>query len=533
MARGGYYARYKRPYYRYRATGYRRGGGGGLASAVSAALRAVKRQEARAAARAGPYAARRRANLSSYMRNLWAKYPRKSNAETDELLKASPEGLSISGLGDYSLGSGSSAGSRVGAWLGDKAHSLFTSLTGLGDYALKSNSLLLPAGQGAAVPNMAANDPPSIVNSPNRGVTIRHREYIGDLITSATPGAFQISTFSVNPGDPVTFPWLAQIANHFQEWRPDGIVFEFKTMASDMTVGTNLALGQVIMGSQYNVDQPVFTTKYEMENTEYSSSCKPSVSMMHGLECERHSGIQDQMYVAPNGVIPAGGTKAFYKMCNTSIATNGFQGSSVNIGEVWVSYEVTLFKPIMETSFGVEELLYGRSTRVSGVTGNNASLLAGTATVFGDPAPEFAAGTKFTYHSGGTNGGTLTITCVDPSGCVGRTLLVIAEWTAYGGPNITRNVPLVQSAVVSDCNLKTPNIYPGQMIVGGVGGVPGNTAYAQSVTCGICVVPTANTFSVSMNPTVTGLEYMPSSSTGGSGTTRMQLWIFEVPPNWS
>lgn len=41
---------------------------------------------------------------------------------------------------------------------------------------------------------------------------ITHREYIADVISSPTPGAFSFIAYSVNPGSPITFPWLSQIA---------------------------------------------------------------------------------------------------------------------------------------------------------------------------------------------------------------------------------------------------------------------------------------------------------------------------------
>lgn len=287
----------------------------------------------------GGAAAYRRANMSSYMKNLWGAYPSKpTEAQLASYASSSVGDRAVTGYGDYKFSKRGqhSIGARAGAWLGDRAQSLIQRVTGLGDYSVGTNSLM-------------GNDPPRIVNNSKRSVTISHREYLKDLITSATPGAFQTESFLLNPGDPHTFPWLSQIAPNFQEFRLDGVIFEFKTMSADALNSTNTALGQVIFATNYNPDQADFASKYEMENTEFSSSVKPSCSMLHPIECARHESVLENLYVAPGGNIPAGATDAFYNFGKTQLATNGFQAASVNVGELWVTYEITFFKPIISS----------------------------------------------------------------------------------------------------------------------------------------------------------------------------------------
>lgn len=290
-----------------------------------------------------PYAARRKANMSTYMKSLWQTYPRKPSDMQRGILDSTPS-LTVSGMGDYRFSKRGkhSIGARAGAWLGDRAQTMLGRITGLGDYSVTQNTVM-------------GLDPPQVVNSSARAVTIRHREYLKDIVTSATPGAFSSESFLLNPGDPHTFPWLAQIAPNFQEYRLDGVLFEFKTMSADALNSTNTALGQVIMATNYNPDAPDFATKYEMENTEFANSVKPSCSMLHPIECARHESILENLYVAPNGIIPVGATDAFYNFCKTQVATNGMQAASVNIGELWITYEITFFKPIVATSLAFLE----------------------------------------------------------------------------------------------------------------------------------------------------------------------------------
>lgn len=249
-------------------------------------------------------------------------------------------GVTLNGLGDYQFKGTPSVGARVGAWAGDKLGGFLGRITGLGDYTVNSNSLM-------------GTDPPRVSNGANlREIIISHREYIGDVVTGPA-GSFASSSFLLNPGNSRIFPWLSAVASCFQQYKFRGIVFEFKTMSADALNSTNTALGTVIMASNYNVLQANFANKNEMENTEYSSSCKPSASMYHPIECDPRDTPLTELYIAPNGVIPDGGTPQFYDFCNFQIATNGFQASNVNIGELWVTYEVALLKPIQPSIAGV------------------------------------------------------------------------------------------------------------------------------------------------------------------------------------
>lgn len=249
-------------------------------------------------------------------------------------------GVTLNGLGDYEFKGTPSVGARVGAWAGDKLGNFLGRITGLGDYTVNSNSLL-------------GTDPPRVSNGANlREIIISHREYIGDVVTGPA-GTFASSSFLLNPGNSRIFPWLSAVASCFQQYKFRGIVFEFKTMSADALNSTNTALGTVIMASNYNVLQPNFGSKSEMENTEFSSSCKPSASMYHPIECDPRDTPLTELYIAPNGVVPDGGTPQFYDFCNFQIATNGFQASNVNIGELWVTYEVALLKPIQPSIAGI------------------------------------------------------------------------------------------------------------------------------------------------------------------------------------
>lgn len=242
---------------------------------------------------------------------------------------------------------GGAGGAAVGGGIGNFLGSGFSAVTGYGDYSgITGNRMSVPR----------------VFNKPGRnGVCIRHEEYLGDIVTSSTAGAFSIQGFAINPGQGVTFPWLEQLAVNFEEYILQGCLFTYKSMSADSLSSTNTALGTVIMATDYNAGNPLFGSKAEMESYEFASSCKPSLSMVHPVECHPHQNPISELYVRP-GAVPTGQDVRLYDLGLFQIATTGFQAASVNIGELWVSYQVCLLKPKMWQALGYSNGFYTQFT---------------------------------------------------------------------------------------------------------------------------------------------------------------------------
>lgn len=288
----------------------------------------------------------------------------------------------VAGYGDYRMNPadsygkqwGGMAGSYLGELLGGGAQTLLGSLVGgLGEYKVKHNALLTP-------------DPPTIINdSVKGGITFRHKEYLRDIITSSTPGAFSLDSYLINPGNSKTFPWLSQVAANFEQYSIEGMIFEFRSMSADALNSTNTALGTVIMATNYDAIDTLFKAKGEMENYEWGMSCKPSVNMLHPIECAPRQTSVTELYVL-DGPVPSGADPRLYHWGNMQIATNGFQGASVNIGELWVTYQVRLLKPKIFQAIGAEiGSYYSQNTSYT----NALPLGNGTLTVLGDTLGPF------------------------------------------------------------------------------------------------------------------------------------------------
>lgn len=229
----------------------------------------------------------------------------------------------------------------IGQANGTAAGAAFSKWLGSGAYSVESNSLV----QKSVTQNVP------VMHSGGESALIRHREYIGDVRTSGTANTFSIDGYALNPGVETTFPWLAGVAAQYQEYTFKGVIFEFVSTSADALNSTNTALGTVLMATQYRATADAFTNKFGMNNQHYSNDGKPSDNLCHPIECDPKENPYRIQYVR-TGSVPTGEDPKTYDLGTFYIATTGFQGTSVNVGELWVSYEVELRKPAIPTTLG-------------------------------------------------------------------------------------------------------------------------------------------------------------------------------------
>lgn len=299
-------------------------------------------------------------------------------------------------------------GRSVGKWLGSGVGTIF----GSGSYALPEYNVL-----------MNQNQIPKFSTSGNAHV-VSHREFIGDV--TGTTG-FSVTNYAINPGNPVLFPWLSQMAAGYEQYRIHGLIFEFRSTSSDYNT-SNPSLGAVVLATQYDTLDPAFTSKQQMENYEFAVSGKPSLSIIHGVECDPRQEVIAERYVSPPILgwnAPAGADARFYNLGNLAVATAGMSSSYV-VGELWCSYVVELIKPKISGTIGLttySQHLYS--------TGCTAAQPVGT--------PSFASG-NMSGSGVGSNFGFYGVT--------GLQALITLNW--YGGATASLNAPPV---TLSGCTL--------------------------------------------------------------------------------
>lgn len=260
---------------------------------------------------------------------------------------------------------GATWGAKAGAWLGNLAQSGIMKILGMGDYTvspeapLQANTLINP-DKGVPVMHSDAHG----------AIRISHREFLTDVVSPAplpdgSPG-IRGYQFVLNPADARTFPWLSALARSFTQYKLLGVCFQFKSSCGDAVSSTNSALGTVSFGTQYDVTRPLFTSKANMLNSFWSGSAKPSVDQMHCIECE-----PSQTPIAPLNIrnplntgaevygpslVSSGGVPVittFQTMADARLFDHGRmemiltgQQASFTLGELWITYDLLLLKPI-------------------------------------------------------------------------------------------------------------------------------------------------------------------------------------------
>lgn len=295
----------------------------------------------------------------------------------------------VGGLGS-SLYSPSLAvpGANIGSFLGGKLGHLIEKVTGFGDYRIESNSIL-----------RGGMTPPMVMNSINRGgVILRHREYIGDI--NATT-AFNVTKYPLNPGQEITFPWLSQIAASFEQYRFRGLLFEFLSTSSDavLSASTSSALGTVNISTDYDAVDSEYPDKRAMLNAEFATSNKPSCTFIHPVECKTSLSPLRMQYIRTGGGFPPNTDARMYDLGNTFVATEGMQAATGVCGELWVTYEVELYKQQYNVNAGLLSdhwSITGATSAAWLAAGAANHVLAGGSTLQGTISDD---GTIYTFSS--------------------------------------------------------------------------------------------------------------------------------------
>jgi len=386
----------------------------------------------------------------------------------------------LSGIGTAGGGAlggwiGGPAGAAIGGQIGGALGNGLSSVLGLGDYEIKQNVFM----EGRL---------PTMMNMPSGGGTvIRFQEYLSDIYTTAdisNPSAFTIQNFLINAANPTTFPYLSQIASNYEQYCFEGILFQFRSTSADALNSTNTALGSVMLATQYDVADPVFASKSEMLNYEFSNSIKPSDSCIHMVECAPNQNVLNDLYTL-RGIQPGGTDARLFNLGRFSIATVGFQAANVNIGELHVTYQVRLLKPKLYATLG---------------NMNDFALLTGSNYTNANPIPTGM------ILSGSSNfvpvilSGTVTL----PGSAVIKTYRIEVFWSGTVGAGLT-----------------APNLTVANCTLGSSGFTPQNAVVTEKVTCYFSITTLGNSKTCSFS--------FDGSGTLPAGTTAIGIRIMQVP----
>jgi len=325
----------------------------------------------------------------------------------------------LGGLGGGALGglvgmpaAGSSLGTGLGAniskWLGS------------GDYEVTQNSIVTNAQRmSGTVPDM---------HKSNQSIIVRHKEFVTTVNSSQ---AFQVQgSYEINPGNVVLFPWLAGVAARFQEYKIRGMVYHYVPTSGAAVSSTNAALGSVMLQTSYRASDSPPTSKIEILNEYNSNESVPCEPFCHPIECDPKENPFNIQYVR-SVETTATEDKLLYDLGTTHVAVQGCQTTGNPIGDLWVTYEIELKKPIVASNITSPFATYGLN-----VTGSSlASYLDGTKVTTGT-LPITTAGTTVSFPKGRVGSYQLTLILRGTYTVLSTTsATTLTNCTAFNGPS--------------------------------------------------------------------------------------------------
>jgi hypothetical protein len=194
-----------------------------------------------------------------------------------------------------------------------------------------SKALTVPVAKGM----VRRIDKPVYLPLPNGDIRVQHREYIKDISGSVL---FTVEQLDLNPGLFTFFPWLASIASRYESYVFNKLGLEFETSAPTSSTGT------IIIGVDYDaaVDDGAPSSKTQI------MAWRNTVRSPPWSNCKFSSTSEDlkkrKTYYVRTGVLPDPDVANTYDVGRGFICTQG-QASGAVIGEMYVSYDVTLMTP--------------------------------------------------------------------------------------------------------------------------------------------------------------------------------------------
>lgn len=251
--------------------------------------------------------------------------------------------VKLKGKGDYFGDLLGGLGSKVGQWAGNSLQNGFRKLTGFGDYRTDGpvhNSLVKKAAHNApseAPFQMGAMD----VKFSGAAPRVQHREFIGPV--TSTGSAFSTKAYRIQPGlqSASLFPWGSSVAKCFQQYILHGCVLEFVSTSSEYAA--NSALGSVMMSTIYDPSQPLLANAQAVNNNDYTTVAKPSVSFYHPLECASKDSQVSVRYVT--SLPPSASDTRLTDVGTFQLSTLGLTAPvGSEIGELWCTYDIEFLK---------------------------------------------------------------------------------------------------------------------------------------------------------------------------------------------
>lgn len=228
----------------------------------------------------------------------------------------------------------------------------------------------------AATSYRGTSQRPTWTAKANGTVGIKHREQFAEVFRPNDLADYQqIFSHRINPGNSQIFPWLAGIAPSWETYQFNTLRFEYIPSAPSTAAGT------VTISVDYDPEDSVPTTKQQLLQMDGSTTAGLWVKQTHS-STRGNLQKRKELFVATGG--PAD------RLNDTGTAIFGIFGTDgdptrASTGDLWVTYDVTLFTPQPRNPVNTELSYSGTFTMLAG-----------------DPATDFARAYVFEDMADGT-----------------------------------------------------------------------------------------------------------------------------------
>jgi len=194
-----------------------------------------------------------------------------------------------------------------------------------------------PMSKGVSVPvaqgKVNKSGKAKIERSNNEEIVISHREYLGDIAGSIN---FATTSYQINPGQPISFPWLSNIAAQYESYRFEKLEYFFETQAATTATGT------IVLAVDYDSNDATPLNKQQAMAYANSVRSPPWSSCCHSSS-KLDLNKQKSYYVA-KGSLASNQDINLYATGYIYICVQGQAGTTA-IGELYVDYRVRLMTP--------------------------------------------------------------------------------------------------------------------------------------------------------------------------------------------
>lgn len=211
---------------------------------------------------------------------------------------------------------------------------------------------------------------PRIRYNAKGGCFITHRELAFNLLSSSSNSVFYSQSASINPGLSAMFPWLAGVANNFEQYRFHKLQFHYITRTTTTTTG------DVYLAIDYDASDTIPSSEQQVSS--YTGVVSGSVWSLFTFVANKDRSFLSR-YVR-QGAVPTGTDVKTYDVGNLIMASVDVNSGSAPIGKVWVEYTVELINPQsnpINTSCDLISLASNTVTMFSGILNNTQTVATG------------------------------------------------------------------------------------------------------------------------------------------------------------